>query len=193
MTGQQIDRDRLRELAENATPGPWEADLDRHGETRGIWPTGPGEEQIIGSYVAADGYDSQGWTGGTDENLEFIAAARTAVPQLLDQIDQQEAELDSWMTRAYEAETRLAGWMEHWNATARTGAVDEVAAILEANARADRAEAERDQARAQVDRVRALLDRPADGTEDMDSISAHYANGYEIALQDIRRALDGEQ
>ena len=64
------------------------------------------------------------------------------------QIDPRERELDSWMTRAYEAEKRawkaeqrLAGWMEHWNATARTGAVDEVAAVLEANARADQAEA----------------------------------------------------
>ena len=63
------------------------------------------------------------------------------------QIDLQERELDYWMTRAYEAEgklwkaeKRLAAWMEHWNATARTGAVDEVAAILEANARADQAE-----------------------------------------------------
>ena len=64
------------------------------------------------------------------------------------QIDPRERELDSWMTRAYEAEKRawkaeqrLAGWMEHWNATARTGAVDEVAAVLEANTRADQAEA----------------------------------------------------
>ena len=64
------------------------------------------------------------------------------------QIDLQERELDYWMARAYEAEKRawkaekrLAGWMEHWNATARTGAVDEVAAILDANTRADQAEA----------------------------------------------------
>ena len=64
------------------------------------------------------------------------------------QIDLQERELDYWMTRAYEAEKRawqaekrLAEWMEHWNTTARTGAVGEVAAILEANARADHAEA----------------------------------------------------
>ena len=64
------------------------------------------------------------------------------------QADLQERELDYWMARAYEAEgklwkaeKRLAGWMEHWNATARTGAVDEVAAILEANARTDQAEA----------------------------------------------------
>ena len=90
MTEQQIDRDRLRELVENATEGPWAADLDRYGETRGIWPTGPGEEQIVGSYVAADGYDSQGWTGGTDEDLSFIAAARQAVPALLDMLDQAE-------------------------------------------------------------------------------------------------------
>ena len=72
----------------------------------------------------------------------------SAVPALLDALDQAEAELDSWMTRAYEAEKRawkaekrLAGWMEHWNATARTGAVDEVAAVLDANTRADQAEA----------------------------------------------------
>ena len=64
------------------------------------------------------------------------------------QIDLRERELDYWMTRAYEAEgklwkaeKRLAEWMEHWNATARTGAVDEIAAVLDANARADQAEA----------------------------------------------------
>ena len=63
------------------------------------------------------------------------------------QIDLRERELDYWMARAYEAEKRawraekrLAGWMGHWNATARTGAVDEIAAVLDANARADKAE-----------------------------------------------------
>ena len=78
----------------------------------------------------------------------FDGDVLSAVPALLDALDQAEAELDSWMTRAYEAEKRawqaekrLAGWMEHWNATARTGAVDEVAAILDANTRADQAEA----------------------------------------------------
>ena len=76
------------------------------------------------------------------------------------QTDLQERELDYWMTRAYEAEgklwkaeTRLAGWMEHWDATARTGAVDEVAATLEANARADQAEA-------RIKAVEDVLDNP---------------------------------
>ena len=73
--------------------------------------------------------------------------------------EQQERELDSWMTRAYEAEKRawqaekrLAGWMEHWNATARTGAVDEVAAVLDANTRADQAEA-------RIEAVQHLIDQ----------------------------------
>ena len=41
---------------------------------------------------------------------------------LLDQIDQAEAELDSWMTRAYEAEGKL------WQAEARIKAVRDVLA-----------------------------------------------------------------
>ena len=125
MTGQQIDRDRLRELAENATPGPWLP------HARYVWTS------ELGGII-------QNWSEDANAaaDMELIAATRQAVPALLDMLDQ--------------------------------------------------AEAERDNARAQVDRVRALLDRPADDTEDMDSISAHYANGYEIALQDIRRALEGE-
>ena len=73
--------DESQRLADQATEGPWEADRDQRGETRGVWPTRPGVEQIIGAYVAADGFDSQGWTGGTDENLTFIAEARTRLPQ----------------------------------------------------------------------------------------------------------------
>ena len=101
---------------------------------------------------------------------------------LLDQLDQADAELDSWMTRAYEAEkrawraeTRLAGWMEHWNATARTGAVDEVAAILEANSRADQAEA-------RIKAVRDVLDNPIRLVDWDDPL---------VPAAHVRRALDG--
>ena len=102
-----------------------------------------------------------------------------ALLDLLGQLDQAEAELDSWMTRAYEAEgklwkaeKRLSAWMEHWNATARTGAVDEVAAVLEANARADQAEA-------RVKAVRDVLD-------------GWRVDGYDALLRRLRRALDGD-
>ena len=95
------------------------------------------------------------------------------------QIDLQERELDYWMARAHEAEgklwkaeKRLAEWMEHWNTTARTGAVDEVAAVLDANARADQAEA-------RVKAVRGVLDR-------------WQVDGYDALLRRIRRALDGD-
>ena len=174
MTEQQIDRERLRKLADAATPGPWvvtkcEPCAKRGREDIQIW-----DEQ--GYIPIAQWMDEVDPDAG--EDAEFIAAARTAVPQLLGQLDQQEAELDSWMTRAYEAEkrawqaeTRLAGWMEHWNATARTGAVDEVAAILEANTRADQAEA----------RIRAVRD-----------VLAHHPYGGPDQEDAIRRALDGD-
>ena len=53
-----------------------------------------------------------------DHNPNPTAAwwARTA-QELLDQLDQAEAELDSWMARAYEAEGKL------WKAEARIKAV----------------------------------------------------------------------
>ena len=135
--------------------------------------------------------NDEGWTfEGVHEPGDYDGCedCRRVVDPIAARIAEEVAAHDARVRRdaAAKAETRLAGWMEHWNATARTGAVDEVAAILEANARAERAEA-------RIKVVEDVLDRPADGTEDMDSISAHYANGYEIALQDIRRALDGEQ
>lgn len=75
--------ERAKAVLEGTTPGPWEADLDPHGETRGIWPTGPGEQIVIGAYVANDGFDSNCWADGSDEDLRFIAQARTLVPELV--------------------------------------------------------------------------------------------------------------
>ena len=118
---------------------------------------------------------------------------------LLDALDQAEAELDSWMARAYEAEgklwkaeKRLAAWMEHWNATARTGAVDEVAAILEANTRADHAEARlveekhlRMKATAAATKVEARI-------EAVRGVLSHHPYGGPEQEDAIRRALDGD-
>lgn len=106
MTEQQIDRERLRKLADAAARGPWEVD-DGGGYDFSV-TQGPD-----GDYIACD---------VTPRDAEFIAAARTAIPQLLDLLDQAEAELDSWMTRAYEAEGKL------WKAEARIKAVEDVLA-----------------------------------------------------------------
>ena len=53
----------------------------------------------------------------------------SAVPALLDALDQAEAELDSWMARAYEAEGKL------WKAEARIKAVEDVLDAEEARPR----------------------------------------------------------
>ena len=58
------------------------------------------------------------------DNAEQVNSAVYLAPRslrsLLDQLDQAEAELDSWMTRAYEAEGKL------WKAEARIKAVQDV-------------------------------------------------------------------
>ena len=55
-----------------------------------------------------------------DEDADYYPAMERifeAAPKLLDQLDQLEAELDSWMARAYEAEKRA------WQAEKRIKAV----------------------------------------------------------------------
>ena len=129
-----------------------------------------------------------------------VYLAPRSLRSLLDQLDQAEAELDSWMTRAYEAEKRawkaeqrLAEWMEHWNTTARTGAVDEVAAILEANTRADHAEARlveekhlRMKATAAATKVEARIKAVRD------ALDRWQVDGYDALLRRIRRALESD-
>ena len=179
MTEQQIDRERLRKLADAATPGPWERGnwyhvqasthctcSQSHGPLVGIDPHGTYGEMHVHRYS-----DDPLWENGirarddavggvdvvietdeygtmSDADAEFIAASRTAVPHLLDQLDQAEAELDSWMTRAYEAEGKL------WKAEARIRA------------------------------VRDALDRYA--------YTGIYTGQERVAVSDIRRALDGD-
>ena len=92
MTGQQIDRDRLRELAENATPGPWEA-----SNTTVAAITGPGGCGGCSGLLSPAHEPSCYWSeiaGACEADAEFIAASRQAVPALLDMLDQAEAERD---------------------------------------------------------------------------------------------------
>ena len=76
MTGQQIDRDQLRALASGATPGPWIPHPSY------VWTS------ELGGII-------QNWSEDANAaaDMEFIAAARTAVPALLDTLDQAEARI----------------------------------------------------------------------------------------------------
>ena len=94
MTGQQIDRDRLRELASGATPGPWEAqDYDDHPGDEGSCVLTHEPERGTRAIAYAIAYP---WTTpeSCEADAEFIAASRQAVPALLYQLDQAEAERD---------------------------------------------------------------------------------------------------
>lgn len=68
-----VDRAKLRALADAATPGPWNRDAD------GV------SVYIDVRFAICD-------ASGADAN--FIAAARTAVPALLDEIERVERERD---------------------------------------------------------------------------------------------------
>ena len=71
---EQPTRDQLRALANEATPGPWE---------------------VRGDELAGTGIAHCCMPPGREDraDMDFIAAARTAAPQLLDQLDQAEARI----------------------------------------------------------------------------------------------------
>ena len=88
--GTMIDRAKLRALAQAATPGPWEAILksDKRGQP---WP---GYVSLICfsdtiAVVQADGVTAMSDQWAT--NAQLVAAARAAVPELLDALDDAEA------------------------------------------------------------------------------------------------------
>ena len=57
--------------------------------------------------------------------------------------------------------------------------------------RAYEAEGKLWKAEARIKAVQDVLDKPADDTEGMDSTTALYARVYDLALFDVRRALEG--
>lgn len=82
----QPTRDQLRALADAATEGPWAV----HGSLIGIGRAKPDFGQT--------------WGLRWRQDIEFICAARTAVPQLLDQLDRAEHRI-----ARLEAQTSIRG------------------------------------------------------------------------------------
>lgn len=94
MTTHPIDTEALRKLADAATPGPWEYEWDEaEGEITVRAGTAlVGEDGFApGSYFTSDMIieHDDAWPEDSGEqnaaNAEFIAAARGAVPALLDE------------------------------------------------------------------------------------------------------------
>ena len=83
MTGQQIDRDQLRDLAENATEGPWE--VDYMGDLVSVPER---EKDRYGGHIFIG--TATGDASSATEDAEFIAASRQAVPALLEALGQAE-------------------------------------------------------------------------------------------------------
>ena len=84
----QPTRDQLRALANAATEGPWytERRSEDYYDLTTVYNVFHNGDTLDRDLVAEVAYD----------NAEFIAAARTAVPQLLDQLDQAEARIKAW-------------------------------------------------------------------------------------------------
>lgn len=91
MTAQQApDRDRLRKLCEDAHPGPWEH------EPEAGWVEVTADKHcavIAGQVRPRNGFGGRIYEDNYEPTAEFIAAARTAVPALLDALDQAEARI----------------------------------------------------------------------------------------------------
>ena len=93
-------RELLRELCKKATPGPWlhtwkdcfmcmSSDfIDRKGDDIGI------------ALVTADINQTNAMLYATDIDMDFIAAARTALPELLDEVEAVEAQLREVVAQA---------------------------------------------------------------------------------------------
>ena len=106
-----------------------------------------------------------------------VYLAPRSLRSLLDQLDQAEAELDSWMTRAYEAEGKL------WKAEARIRHLEATAQVLAKevlDAENARDESRRGKVEAEA-RIRAVKD-----------VLAHHPYGGPEQEDAIRQALDGD-
>ena len=130
----QPTREQLRALADAATPGPWEV----HGSLIGIGRAKPDFGQT--------------WGLRWRQDIEFICAARTAIPQLLDQLDRAEHRI-----ARLEAQTDIRG-----------------RAVVIYRDRARKAEAERDEWR------QTALDERAAALDALEQIKARDARAADI-------------
>ena len=107
-----------------------------------------------------------------------VYLAPRSLRSLLDQLDQAEAELDSWMTRAYEAEGKL------WKAEARIRHLEDTAQVLvkevlDAENARDESRRGKVEAEARIKAVQHLIDQADEMGE------------WAITCTRLQRAVDG--
>lgn len=100
----------LRRLADAATPGPWAWEATSQQDNS--WCVGTTDPPHEGEVVTDDDTVVVDWVAesGNAERLAdaaFLAASRTAVPDLLDEVERLRAERDGYLTNA-------AAWSKSW-------------------------------------------------------------------------------
>lgn len=105
MTSELIDLEELRELADAATPGKWERVSARSIEA----DLGDGSWQVVIDEM------NDGVGAGVIEpaDAEFIAAARAAVPELLERLAATEAQLAE--ARSYKTLPSGLVWQDYYS------------------------------------------------------------------------------
>lgn len=167
----QPTRDQLRALANAATPGPWEAD---HSEENNYSIKSPGTEW-------GDGY---AWVSDPSD-AEFIAAARTAIPALLDELHEEARENHTLRERLAHATDDAEFWKSSCHQAdadtrrAREGILEQTNALAAAEHRAARAEA-------RIEAVEDVLDHWRLDDHNPDPTAAWWAR----TTQELLDALD---
>jgi hypothetical protein len=104
----------MRTLCERATPGPWNSELVPNSLSETLY--------MVHSFVEA-GHDTVcgSYKGHDHPDMQFIAAARTALPELLDMVEALEKDLAAETTRREEVEADNARLREALEFYARDG------------------------------------------------------------------------
>lgn len=110
----------LRRLHEAATPGPWEAQSTswprtrQKGEWWQIWAQHQGGRTLIADIARTD-TPSDKELAQDRANGSFIAAARAAVPALLDEVDALRAAGRALLPTDNDEHCRWCGWCWRWD------------------------------------------------------------------------------
>lgn len=105
---------RLKELAERATSGPWHPNCSDDSEhTDVVYAKYLGGEPDWVCMVGRSELDQQ------NADTEFIAASRSAIPALIARIEEQQKEIDFWRTESDRLHSALIDTGERYEKEAR--------------------------------------------------------------------------